>query len=103
MKIYTTVSGNIFKKRLSVPFKEIHEQGQQMLKGSLEKGTSVKIGRCHKGVGKLMYMRYISKLIKEALSLKPVDQDSDKLQRNLVQDDNSGTFHLGYTGYQDSR
>lgn len=50
-----------------------------------------------------MHVRYKSKLIKEALSLTPVDQDSDKLQRNLVQDDNSGTFCLGYIGYQDSR
>ena len=53
MKIYTTVIGNIFKKHLSVPFKEIYEQGQQMLKGSLEKRTSVKIRCCHKGVGEI--------------------------------------------------
>ena len=62
MKIYTTVSGNIFKKHLSVPFKEIYEQGQQMLKGSLEKRTSVKIRCCmsqRSGVGEInVYASY---------------------------------------------
>ena len=53
MKICTTVSGNIFKKRFSVPFKEIYEQGQQTLKGSLAKGTSVKIRCCHRGIGEI--------------------------------------------------
>ena len=32
-----------------------------------------------------MYMRYISKLIKEALSLKPVDQDRD-VQRQISEE-----------------
>ena len=50
-----------------------------------------------------MHVHYKCKLIKEALSLKSVDQDSDKLQRNLFQDDDPGTFCLGYIVYQDSR